>query len=131
MAKLKLITSSFLEKRKACNSQLALFEKVFPRGARLTERNIVKAFKAGLNIGWLVRATLRGPAMSAYRRSICLAMQAYENTCNLAWIRYERADSLSWPKYKKIRDTAWNKYEKSCGGTWLELLKNQTKGVNY
>ena len=97
----KKITSWFLIKLGACEDQLALFKKVFPRGAELSEADVVKAAKAGLHVGWLAENTLSGPALAEY-----------EKVCDLAWSEFEKGRNLAWSKYEKVRVLALAKYRK-------------------
>lgn len=48
------VTAKWLEKMKACEGQVELFKKVFPRGAAVTLKNLRKAKEAGLELYWLV-----------------------------------------------------------------------------
>lgn len=48
----KRVTVKWLEKMKACNQQVQLFEELFPKGAAFTRANLIKAAKGGLDIRW-------------------------------------------------------------------------------
>ena len=139
----KLTTSRFLINLKACNSQLALFEKVFPRGARLSEANVVKAAKAGLNLDWLAMETLSGPARAEYEKArdsalaefekarvpalvefekACdPALAEYQKACNLA--KYDKTLDPAYTEYMKVRGPAWAKYEKIRDLAWSDYQK--------
>ena len=106
------VTSRFLVKLKACEDQLDLFKKVFPRGARLSEASVIKAVEARLDLGWLAAKTLSGLARAEYRK-----------VCALAWSEYEKACGPALAEYDKIYTLAWTNYEKACGLAWLKLLK--------
>lgn len=48
------VTLRGLRKFGACESQRALFVKTFPHGARITQANVYKAFRVGLDVDWML-----------------------------------------------------------------------------
>ena len=55
-----LITSEWLEKERACPHQRGRFKNVFPKGMRITTRNLNLArTKYRLNTRWLIELVLR------------------------------------------------------------------------
>ena len=142
---IKAVTSRFLARLGACEDQLDLFKKVFPRGARLSEASVIKAVEARLDLGWLAAKTLSGLARAEYRKVCALAWSEYEKACGPALAEYEKVCDLAWSEcekahalakaeyekacgpalaeYDKIYTLAWTNYEKACGLAWLKLLK--------
>ena len=59
------ITAMWLRERGACAEQVAIFEEVFPAGARHTLAAARTAAKAHLSFDWLA-TQLPGPARDAY-----------------------------------------------------------------
>jgi hypothetical protein len=49
------ITPALLNTTRACNSQIRKFKRLFGNSAELTLKNMLKAYKAGLNVFWLER----------------------------------------------------------------------------
>lgn len=49
----KRITLRWLKAHDACESQVDIFKRVFPRGADITNANIAKARRHRLQINWL------------------------------------------------------------------------------
>lgn len=54
------ITAKFLTDRDACNEQVQLFRKTFPRGATVNSANLHKASIAGLSLYWFTRKLYNG-----------------------------------------------------------------------
>jgi hypothetical protein len=52
------VTAKWLQKMRACEPQVELFKKTFPRGAAVTLKNLRKAEKARLDLGHLVDCLL-------------------------------------------------------------------------
>ena len=115
-----MVTSRFLVKLKACEDQLDLFKKVFPRGAELSEADVVKAAKAGLSLGWLAEHTLSGPALAEYDKARGPALAEYKKARGRAWAKYEKACGPARAKYEKVRGPARAEFEKACGPALAE-----------
>ena len=50
-----LITNEYLHSIFACRTQLDWFDRIFPDGALLTEDNVLKAYRGGLDIFWVIK----------------------------------------------------------------------------
>ena len=58
------ITATWLKEQNACEDQVALFAKTFPRGGKPTKANLLKAARAGLDLDWLA-GFMSPPALKA------------------------------------------------------------------
>src|SRR4249920_3591561 len=90
----RTITVADLVKAYACSDQVRLFEATFPKGVRVTLRNLNRAVKAGLNVAWAV--TLLTPERRA----------EYDKAADSAWAEYKKATDSAWAEYEKARATA-------------------------
>ena len=50
----RVITVAFLEDCCACEDQVEIFEKEWPKGAEVTKENVIRALELGLDLDWLV-----------------------------------------------------------------------------
>src|SRR3990172_6840909 len=89
-SKMKLITVALLQKHSACADQVALFKKVFPKGAPLTTKAVETALKRGLSVSWL--STLL--SLSAWAE--------YKRVTAPAWAEYERVTAPASAEYKRV-----------------------------
>lgn len=49
----KRITVELLREKGACESEMGLFERVFPGGAEVTVKNVVRALETSLSVTWV------------------------------------------------------------------------------
>lgn len=58
----RVITADWLREVGACMDEVSVFEGEWPRGAEVTEENVLRAQELGLDIDWLVTecASLEG-----------------------------------------------------------------------
>jgi len=68
---MKRITAQMLKERGACASEVQRFRKVFPVGAPVSMRSLVRAQKAGLDV-FFAECFLAGPAMAEYQKLLAL-----------------------------------------------------------
>jgi len=64
--RLKKITADLLLDLKACGPAIAHFDKLFPKGARVTEANAGKAYRKGLELYWLAVRFFSGNELRYY-----------------------------------------------------------------
>lgn len=74
------ITAKLLDTHDACESQVAVFRKTFPRGTKVTLAAIAKARKVGLSVEWIaellpasarkVRDAATAPAYKVFNAAI-------------------------------------------------------------
>lgn len=53
------ITKSWLERMGACNEEINVFRKLWPRGCTINKTNVIKALERGLNVYWLAEEVLK------------------------------------------------------------------------
>jgi len=82
---MRLITKEML--RDACPEELRHFLRLFPKGAKVTRANALKAAKKNLDFLWLDRHLLP-PAMSRSFEA------AYDRTDNRIYKQYDRLEDL-------------------------------------
>ncbi len=52
------ITAAFLRKQRACSFQVTEFERLFPTGATVNKKNLMRASRGGLDLDWLIYAVI-------------------------------------------------------------------------
>jgi len=120
--KARLITVSDLEDAQACSGQVRLFERTFPKGVRVTLRNLNRAVKAGLNVAWAVNL-LTPEQQAEYKKARASAWAEYEKATATAWAEYKKATATAWAEYKKARASARAEYEKATAPALAEYGK--------
>ena len=118
----RTITVADLVKAYACSDQVRLFEATFPKGVRVTLRNLNRAVKAGLNVAWAV--TLLTPEQQAeYEKTTDSAWDEYWKATDSAWAEYKKAIAPAWAKYWEAIASARAEYEKATAPAWAEYGK--------
>ena len=140
----RMITVADLRAANACYYQVRLFEATFPKGVRVTLRNLNRAVKAGLNVTWAVKLLTpeqraeywkaTAPARAEYKKAKAPALAEYEKARAsaygkakakakaTAWYEYWKADASAWAEYKKAKATAWAEYEKAKASALVRAL---------
>ena len=72
-----LVTADILRDMCACEDQVATFEELFPDGAALRLKNLLKAARAGLDLGWFAVRILPA-ALRAFDEGVADAEQAFD-----------------------------------------------------
>ena len=101
------ITPRFLRSLGACEEQVTIFAKEWPRGAAINEKNIARAVKLHLDFGWLAQATLTATAWAEYARVKAPALAEYARVKATALAEYERVTAPAWAEYDRVTATAW------------------------
>src|SRR5271157_897748 len=99
------ITVSLLERLRACDSQVELFEKVFPKGCAITERNTLKALQKGLSVDWLLQF-VPYEYKKAYQEATASALKAYQEAKATAGKAYQEATAPAGKAYQEAKATA-------------------------
>jgi hypothetical protein len=102
----KRITVAFLRKHEACDDQVDLFARVFPKGADISRDNILRAQAHYLNIHWLACTILEGPALVKYERVMESALAEYHRAMASAYAEYERVKASADAEYRRVKASA-------------------------
>ena len=92
---MKIITKEYLESLNACKSQVELFNRVFPKGARVNIWNLWKAKRNKIDYIWLV---------------IKLFIDKYHTDTKPLWDKYNTDTKLLSDKYEadiKLFKSPW------------------------
>ena len=100
------ITADMLRERGACEEQVLVFEKEWPKGTDVTLEAALRAVELGLDLEWFAASFLSGEAWEAYQKATAPSLEAY------------------W----KAKDTAWEAYEKATAPALVEAWKMQEGG---
>src|SRR4249919_2681223 len=96
----RTITVADLVKAYACSDQVRLFEATFPKGVRVTLRNLNRAVKAGLNVAWTVKL-LTPEQWTEYNKATATARAEYYKAIAPALAEYRKARASAWAEYNK------------------------------
>jgi len=98
---MQIITAEWLANKKACADQVELFRATFGAAAPVTEANVLRALRAGLNVRWLAGHApppawetcyaVIIPAWEAYRAAVVSGKAAYDIVYAEAWGAYHAA----------------------------------------
>jgi len=103
MATKKRITVAWLQANEACEKGIRLFEKVFPRGAAITERNTKLAAKANLPAWWFASQILSARKQREF--SDAWVAQPYALASREAKAENRKMWPLFWKLWKESRRT--------------------------
>jgi hypothetical protein len=113
----------------ACNSQTALFKRLFGASVEVTEELCIT--HPEFDFEWASRHLLtikqraeykriKGPALVENDRVQGLAWAEYKRVEGLAWAEYERVEGPAWAEYKRVEGPAWAEYKRVEGLAWAE-----------
>ena len=97
------VTAKSLQDLHACPDQVDLFRSTFPRGTRVTRMALVKAAKAGLDVGWWAGKTLPAPLWAEYDRQVAPLWAEYERQQASLWAEYDRQQAPLLAEYERQR----------------------------
>ena len=106
MNKNTVITAKMLRAKNACENQVAIFEREWPKGARPTLKNIRRATELGLDVDWFARTFLDAPAWAAYKDARAAAWAAYKDARAAARVPYKEAKAPARVAYEEARAAA-------------------------
>jgi len=113
------LTADMLREKNACHRQVAVFEKEWPDGVKITKKAIIRAVVLGLDIDWFADNFLSAPIRKAYWKAMASVREAYnEVTAPVQKVflivpaeeAYEEAEASIWRAYRKV---GWEAYEKA------------------
>ena len=115
-----IITVAWLQRHKACLTQVETFSHEWPGGAELNGANIRRARDLHLDLDWLAHMVLKGPARREYKRTTALALAEYERATAPALAEYARARDPAQAEYERAIDLAWAEYERATAPAQAE-----------
>ena len=135
------ITVALLKSKEACEPQVELFERLWPRGLVIPKTDIgrrrVLRRAAENNVDVLWAATLlRAKSRAEYCRVCATAWSEYCRAYATAWSECYRAYTAAWSEYcrvcdsaraeyERVRTTARAEYDRVCATALLRLLAEQ------
>jgi len=98
----KLITAKWLREKGPACSEVAIFEKEWPDGGRLTLTNLRRAAVLNLDLHWFARAYLPDSLRKEYSRKVAPLWEEYNQKVALLWVEYnQKVTLLLWSVLKK------------------------------
>lgn len=79
------VTALTLRLHNACADQVALFARVFPQGMEVSEDSVLRAYDAGLVVGWAAEKLLPAAALAEFAAA-----------AGAAWAKYDAAAAAAW-----------------------------------
>ena len=96
------ITAAMLREHHACSDQVAVFEKEWPKGTRLTKAALLRAAARGLHLGWFAQNFLKAPAWEVYQKATAPAREVYDKAKATAREVYDKAKATAlWGAIKE------------------------------
>ena len=124
------ITEDYLRRRNACLKQTNLFVETFPDGAEITLDNLLTAAKAELDVDWLARRALSGPARAAYAEAKAAARAACHRAMAPARAAYDEAMAPARAAYEEATAPARAAYDEATARAFWDawqVQKEQSK----
>lgn len=82
------ITADMLRDKRACEDQVGVFAKLFPRGTAVTLKAAVMALKVGLDVEWFARRFVSTRHRRKYRRQFDLMWGEYKLRLSYLFDKY-------------------------------------------
>ena len=120
------ITAAMLREHHACSDQVAVFEKEWPKGTRLTKAALLRAAARGLDLAWFAQNFLKAPAWEVYQKATATAWEVYQKATAPAWEVYQKATAPAREVYDKAKATAREVYEKAKATALWGAIKEAT-----
>lgn len=118
-----------IERLGPCEDQMRLVKDTWPTGIPLTIESMNLAIALRLNLGWLSRKFLSGPAKGKCERARSLAWAEYERVCEPVTEAYNRG-RMTMEECMRLWDVALAEYKRVSGEVLLrELLEARTMAV--
>lgn len=117
------ITAAKLRSLGACEDQVAVFEREWPDGLRLTLKACMRFVELYLDIDWAAEHLLPPSLWAAYQKARAPLWAEYKKARAPLWIKYEKAKAPLWAKYDKATAALWAKYEKAKAFLFWGLAK--------
>lgn len=122
----KIITAEYLmtagRSISPCEKEVRLFVKLFGnKGVRATKANIIRASKAGLNLGWLINCWLPREAAAKYRADLKTFDDKYWADRGAAYAKQADLKTAD-DKYRENRETAYAKYQADLKKIEIEIV---------
>lgn len=80
------ITAKMLEEKGACESQIVIFRKEWPKGAIVNKKNALRAVELDLDIKWAAVTFFAVAARAEYEKVRDATLAEYEKACALAFV---------------------------------------------
>ena len=97
------ITAALLKRKRACSSQVALFEELFPNDVEVTEAVCVSVADK-FNWDWAAQNLLSASASAEYERVCAPASAEYERVRASASAEYERVTAQTFGRLAETSD---------------------------
>ena len=108
-----ILTKQMLIDAKACEDQVAAFERLFGDSVNVT---VAKARKVAKVFEWdFARRFLDAEGLAECERVTAAALAEYERVRAAAWAEYKRVTAPALAEYERVRAAAWAKaYIATC-----------------
>ena len=107
------LTTDILYKKNACHRQVAVFEKEWPDGVKITKKAIIRAVELGLDIDWFADNFLSAPIWKAYWKAMAPLEKAYNEAIAPILKAYEEAKAPIWEAFLEAIAPAKKAYEEA------------------
>ena len=123
-----IITANVLRKIGICKDAIPKFLKVFPSGeAELTEKNLLKAAEADLDIDYFAIRFLLPNQRAAYWAATEPAWEAYLEATAPAWEAYWEETAPAWADFQKAAAPAWADFQKATAKALWQIISSDKK----
>jgi hypothetical protein len=125
MIRKRTVSVKWLRHRKACGSQVELFQETFGESAPITRENLIRAAEAKLNLGWLAWDILDDPGIGEYTEAAYLATMESFKAIRAARIIHRKAITVADAAY--FKSTARDSNQEAL----IAANSAHRKAVNY
>jgi len=130
-----IITKEWLKSKDISQSQFDIFLKEWPEGFKLNWQNLERAWRLGLDLGWLAKSILtssdyeiygshRYSLYIEYRKKITPIYIANTKKLDLLDSEFGAKKDLIWDKYQERLNVCWSRYQKESETLEEEIKQN-------
>jgi len=110
---------------RASESQVKVFERLWPEGAELTEGNLHLAIDNGLNVECWARHFLPAPLWAQFLEDVAPLLKQYLKAEAPFLAQYLKAEAPLWTQFLKDEAPFWAQYEKERAPFLAQYLKDR------
>jgi hypothetical protein len=121
------ITSEMLKQAKACEEQVSVFEKEWPKGIRVSKKAVLRALELRLDLYWAAQHLLPPAAFDVYDIAEADAAEVRRAKIDAASKTYDDKKAGAWNVYRDAVKNANEFYDAATIAAFLKAVKVSEK----
>lgn len=117
---MKTINAIFLRRKRACESQVLLFEQIFGESVEITRANCLKAAEAGLNLTWVAKKIFSKSTLNSYKKIATSIWAIYDKVMGITWDIYIKDKTIALNIIRTLQDAYAKEIATAFYNAWEE-----------